>query len=109
MRKKKKYDLDKRFVAWLRREWWFRCETRKEALKKAQKDAQFGSAMWECSKCVQKFVKVCVDHIKPVGRPKDKKGKLDWNELRDRMWFGKMQVLCSKHHNEKTQKERASG
>jgi len=105
--KKKKYNLDKRFISFLRREWWFYCEARKEALNKAKCiELISGASMWQCAKCKKRFVKVYVDHIKPIGRPKDEKRRLDWNKLRDLIWFTSHQVLCKKCHNKKTKREK---
>jgi hypothetical protein len=108
-RKKKPFNVDRYFVSFLRRLFHWSPQ-KKEILEEATQYTSDGEKVRFCIKCNLPFIgkQVKVDHIRPVGRPKDKKGRLDWNKMRDRMLCHKknLQPLCNLCHNEKSKKER---
>lgn len=74
-----------------------------EALKKAR----VAPATFQCALCKKGFERssVNVDHIEPVIDPKT--GFKDWNTYIARLFCAAdgFQVLCQKHHDEKTKAE----
>jgi len=91
------------------RRWPPKFETLKEACvgKKLNKTSNRQALHYKCNKCKKEFPQkdVQVDHIFPVVGPE---GFIDWNTFIERLFCPKenLQVLCSKCHTAKTNKEK---
>lgn len=97
-KKPKKYNLNSRLRAALRKLWLW-SPMRAEALKAAKA----APALYTCAGCETTHRKVSVDHITPCG-PID-----DLNAFRDRLFCSAdgLQVLCAECHAQKTVYDRA--
>lgn len=86
----------------------YRNVTRKEV----EAAARISRGNYRCEKCMLSFKRqlIDLDHIEPVvnpheGMPRLPNGKVDWNPIIERLFWGQLQALCTECHKQKSSAE----
>ncbi len=113
MNKKKPFDKTEVYLRAAFRKVWRWSKTRRDCLKNANN---------KCELCKKKVKKLYADHIEPVcpivgykiigyltgSEPEDTTFfHIDYNQLFEHMFYGKLQAICKKCHSKKSKKENA--